>query len=907
MTQPQTYGDAYFTAYRGGAYERTEPWLAQFRLVADRICADIGPRTALDAGCAKGFLVEQLRDRGVDAEGVDISDYAVSEAREDVRPHLRVGSIAEPFGKRYDLIVSTEVLEHLEPADAERAVANFCAHTDDVIFSSTPTEFDEATHINVRPPEYWTELFLRQGFVRDVEYDASYICWWAVRYRRSRDPIERHILTYERELARLRQEKFSRDQLLMRVDERIDALQAEARAHGEAREVEARRSQELEGTLRRLDTDLDSASRQLDEVSECLRHTEWQRAELERRLTRLESTMRGVPFRIAGQVHAVTRRALPHETRRGRALTNAARAAVVLGESGPREVVERARRRRAARPAGGATLPPLDPVNIRYQQWLAAHEPDEEQLRRMRSASRTWAWRPTVSILMPAYQSEPWFLIEAIDSVLAQAYENWELCIADDASPSPAVQETLARYAGEPRIRTVRCEANGGIAAASQAAAALATGELIALLDHDDVLRPAALYHMVRHLAAHPEQRIVYSDEDKLDRHGRRIDVHFKPEWSPELLESCNYMCHLTVMHRSLFEDAGGFRTGFDGSQDYDLFLRCTERAPEVGHVPEVLYSWRMLPGSAAASPEAKPAAYEAARRALQSACDRREERAFVEHGHVKGFYFVRRSIHGDPSVAVIIPTRDRVDLLRELLHSIEVHTGPRRHHIVIVDNASSDPETLAFLDACGHRVVRHPHPFNFSAIVNHGVREAGPADHILLLNNDMVVRTPTWLDGMLEHSQRSSVGAVGARLIFPDGTVQHEGVRVGGENQPADHLDLSHYFGMGRCTRTVSAVTGACLMVKRSLWEEVGGFDERLRVMYNDVDFCLRLRDRGYRNVYSPLAELVHHHSASRSRSLLLPEDTRLFIQRWDPLRPGGTDPYISPHIDSFKNLSYR
>jgi GT2 family glycosyltransferase len=365
-------------------------------------------------------------------------------------------------------------------------------------------------------------------------------------------------------------------------------------------------------------------------------------------------------------------------------------------------------------------------------------------------------------------------------------------------------------------------------------------------------------------------------------------------------------MCHFTVMKRSLFEEVGGFRQGFDGSQDYDLFLRCTERSAEVGHVPEVLYSWRMLARSAAASPEAKPAAYEAARRALQSACDRREERAVVDHSPVKGFYFVRRRIHGDPSVAVVIPTRDRVDLLRELLISIEANTGPRNYSVLIVDNASADLATLAFLDRCGHRVVRHPQPFNFSAIVNHGVREAGRSDHILLLNNDMVVRTPTWLDAMLEHSQRPEVGAVGARLLLPGGAVQHEGVRVGGENVPADHLDLSCYFGMGLCTRTVSAVTGACLMVKRSLWEEAGGFDERLRVMYNDIDFCLQLRERGYRNVYTPLAELTHHHSATRSRRLVLPEDGRIFVERWRPFRPGA-DPYISSHLHSFAPLSYR
>lgn len=914
MTQSQPYGKAYYTAYRGGPYERTEPWLAQFQSVAEHICADIAPRTALDAGCAKGFLVEQLRDRGVDAEGIDISDYAISVAREDIRPHLRVASVLEPFGKRYDLIIVTEVLEHLEPADSERAVANICAHSDDVLFSSTPSDFDEATHVNVRPAEYWAGLFLQHGFVRDLDYDASYVASWAVRFRRARDPIERQVLAYERQLARLLEEKCARDRLLSRVDERIDALEARVQERDE-----------LERTMRRLEIDLAGASLQVDDLVGQLDHVlrvldderrerEIERSALGQRLDEVTRTMQGPPFRVAGSAHRIARRIFPADSRRGRAFGTAARAGIVLAEGGPRAVVERMRLR-AARSRARAdealtvvaeAIPPLEPADVRYQEWLARNDPDADQLRLMRDASRSWSWRPTVSILMPAYQSEPWFLSEAIESVRSQVYENWELCIADDASPSPAVQETLSRYAGDPRIRTVRRERNGGIAAASQSAAELATGELIGLIDHDDVLAPTALYHMVCYFARHPDDAIAYSDEDKIDPHGRRIAAYFKPDWSPELLESCNYVCHFTVMRRTLFDELGGFREGFDGSQDYDLVLRSAERAGHIGHVPMVLYSWRMVPGSAAASIEAKPAAYTAAKRALQSACDRREEPATIQDGYYRGFYHVRRAIRGDPSVAIVIPTRDRVDLLRDALSSIEANTGPRDYRILIVDNASTDPKTLAFLDRCGHRVVRYPKPFNFSAIVNHGVREAGAVDHVLLLNNDVVVRTPTWLDAMLEHSQRPDVGAVGARLLFPDGTVQHEGVRVGGQNVPADHLDVEDYFGWGRCTRTVSAVTGACLMVKRTLWDEVGGFDERLRVMYNDIDFCLRLSERGYRNVYTPLAELLHHHSASRGRRLVFAEDERVFLERWNPFRPGA-DPYISPHIDSFRPLAYR
>lgn len=914
------YQRAYYETHCGEVYERTPTWLTFFGRCADRIVAEIAPASALDAGCAMGFLVEALRDRGVDARGIDISDYAIAQARKDVRPHLRVADLTAPLDGHWDLITCIEVLEHMEPDDAARAVANLCAHTDDVLLSSTPHDHREATHVNVQPLERWIEIFLRNDFVRDLDYDASYLTHWAVRLRRRRDPLERQLVAYERRLWPLLNEKHDRDLVVMQQAEEIAAVVARAAAleeevgscRAEASESTAVLEAEVRGLraeAERLEVDLRDADAQLRRACATIQ-------ELTDRVDAAEAgsaagLVPGGPDtrlgsvdlrRIEVRVRHAARRAAPVGTRRGAVLSVSARAARDL--------------RRGVRSRGGRGAPPdragvlavepaLSDVDERWNHYLSEHDPGEDDLRRMRRISRAWSERPLVSVIMPTYDPEAWYLREAIDSVRGQAYESWELCIADDATPGSVVADTVAEYAEDPRIRLVRRAANGGIAAASASAVELARGDYITFLDHDDVLRPHALFETVRHLLTHSGDDLVYSDEDKLDPLGRRVGAHLKPDWSPELMESCNYVCHLTVMRRTLFDDAGGFRPGFDGSQDYDLFLRATERARGVAHLPLALYSWRMLPRSAAASTAAKPEAYVAAKRALTSALERREEHGWVDDGVHLGYYHVRRRILGAPTVAVVIPTRDRSELLERAVNSVLAERGPRDVRVVIVDNGSTDATTRLYLDTCGHTVVRAPGAFNFSRLVNRGVDAAGDIDHVLLLNNDVAATRTGWLDALLEHSQRSGVGAVGARLLDPDGHVQAEGVRVGGQGHPADHLDLTGYFAYGLCTRTVSAVSAACLMVKRSAWGEVGGFDEGLRVVYNDVDFCLRLRRAGYRNIYTPVAELIHTHSATRGGHHP-GADVRTFLDRWNPTVP-GFDPYVSPHVWSYQPVEYR
>jgi O-antigen biosynthesis protein len=539
-----------------------------------------------------------------------------------------------------------------------------------------------------------------------------------------------------------------------------------------------------------------------------------------------------------------------------------------------------------------------------YDRWREIHEPTAAELERMRRDNGMWELRPLISIIMPTYNPEPDWIRRAIDSVTGQVYENWELCIADDASTESHVHTLLARHAAaDPRIKLVLREQNGGIADASASALQIATGEFVAFLDHDDVLRPHALQRVVEYVRSSPHTDIVYSDEDLLLSGGRRGSPHFKPDFSPDLLLSVNYMCHLLVARRALVEQVGGFRQGFDGAQDHDLILRLTEAAHQVGHVPDVLYSWTQVEGSVAAAPTAKMYAYEAGRRAVRDALDRRGVKATVSFGDQLGTYSVRRAVLGEPEVAIIIPTRDRVDLLRECLTSVETLSTYKNWTITIVDNGSVEAETLDFLEGTGHAVVRRAGPFNYSELMNFG-RSQVDAQYLLMINNDIVTTTPDWIEALLEHAQRPEVGAVGARLVYPDGTTQHEGIGLGNICMASTAVNLDAGW-MGRVVRDVSAVTGACQMVRSSVFDEVGGYDEAMPLAYNDVDFCLRVRATGRLVVYTPHAQLSHREGASRGRTHQL-ADEELFWRRWG--REGGiADPYISPHLRSLNPLQLR
>jgi GT2 family glycosyltransferase len=543
-------------------------------------------------------------------------------------------------------------------------------------------------------------------------------------------------------------------------------------------------------------------------------------------------------------------------------------------------------------------LPPMDRLtwDERYELWLRLRVLAPKRIRAMRREERRFAHRPRISVLMPVFDPDPHWLRAAVESVRHQVYSNWELCITDDGSTNPEIREVLDSYEGvDSRIRTTYLARNRGIAAASNAALSMATGEFVGFLDHDDELKPNALYEVAKLLNDRRDLDYIYSDEDKVELNGRLTSAFFKPDWSPDLLMSVNYVTHFSVYRTEVLRRAGGLRSEYDGSQDYDLALRITEMTQRIGHVPLPLYSWRKVPGSAAASLDFKSYAYAAGRRALADAVARRGHRGEVDHGLVEGRYRVRYRIEGAPKVVVIIPTRDRLDLLEDCVESIQRSSTYPNYEILVVDNESQEPETLAYLDSFPGRVFQYPLPFNYARMMNVATREAGDADLYLFLNNDTEVIAPDWIEAMVEHGQRPEVAAVGARLLYPDGRPQHEGIVIGLQGAAARN-DHGGYFRLGETIRNCSAVSAACMLTRPEVFWDLGGFEERLAVAYNDVDFCLRAREKGYQIVYTPYALLYHEEGSSRGLGgTQAPEDEAFFRRRW---KDQG-DLYYSPSFD--------
>jgi GT2 family glycosyltransferase len=519
---------------------------------------------------------------------------------------------------------------------------------------------------------------------------------------------------------------------------------------------------------------------------------------------------------------------------------------------------------------------------------------------------------PLVSVLVPVFETPEPYLRAALDSVLDQLYPHWELCIADDCSRAEHVARVLHEYEQrDPRVKVVRRETNGHISAASNSALALAGGEFVALLDHDDLLAPDALFHVALLLGRHPDADFIYSDEDKIDDDGRRHDPYFKPDWSPDSFLARMYTAHLGVYRRTLVEAIGGFRAGFEGSQDYDLVLRLTERTQRVHHVARVLYHWRAHAASTASAGAAKDYAFEAGQRALAEALERRGEPGRVEQLPDPGSYRVRYQIREPGLVSIIVPTRDHGADVERCLASVFALSTYRDFEVVLLDNGSTDPaalQTFARWEAAEDRVrvVRYDVPFNFSRINNYAAT-ASRGRYLLFLNNDTEVLTADWIEALVEQAQRPSIGAVGAKLLYPDGTIQHAGVVLGiggvaGHSHKYRDGGTHGYFNMLRTVNNYSAVTGACMMVRREVFERAGGFDEQLAIAFNDVDFCLRLRAAGLYNVYLPDVVLYHHESKSRGhedtpdkRARFL--DERLMMEkRWRIA--GSVDPHYSPHL---------
>lgn len=554
--------------------------------------------------------------------------------------------------------------------------------------------------------------------------------------------------------------------------------------------------------------------------------------------------------------------------------------------------------------------------NHDYDYWLSLNaSPDEKDYLRMAEMEKGFRIRPRFSFVMPTYNTPIKLLRECIDSLLAQTYTDFEICVADDNSPNKSVTNILEEYSKKDnRVRIIKRRTNGHISAASNTALSLATGDYIVLVDHDDLIPNYSLFITAYYINLYPDVDILFSDEDKITVDGQRVQPYFKSSFNKYLMYGHNMVSHLGVYRRDLIEKVGGFRLGLEGSQDYDLFLRCFEQtsSDRILHIPHILYHWRIIPGSTAMSADQKSYAVIAAQSAINGHFERQNLPLRSVDGFAPGCTGVRPSRTFNTSVSIIIPTRNGLDVLQPCIESIFARDHESTE-VIIVDNGSDEPETLAYLEKISQRnnvrILRDPEPFNFSRINNLAAAEAR-GDILCFLNNDTEVISGDWLNRARAFLSMDEVGMVGARLLFPDGTLQHFGIALGmGEHKIAGvpHLGmdaaLPGYFGKARLLQEVSAVTAACMFVRKADFDAVGGFEEELRVAYNDIDLCLKIRGLGKKILADPDITLIHKESRTRGsdkhgeRARRLNEEANWMRERW--ARELDNDPYYSPNID--------
>lgn len=1012
-------------------YEEPEQWEIFFGAIADRIVQDLRPRTVLDAGCAMGYLVAALRERGVEAYGIDISDYAICCVREDIRPYCAVGSLLDPLPEglpeQYDVVVTIEVLEHLYADAGKKAIQNLCSLANTVIFSSSPDDFTEKTHLNVQQREYWARLFAENGFYDDLNYRPTYITYHAACYRKKSDVL-RQIEDYERNIRLMdgvhrdmleqaakrpfqanlywagNEEGFSEAQTLHYIgDERDGQVRMEVRLPkvsalrfdpaekpcivedlhvysdiGTLRAVPENGIEwsgytvfleqdpkfriELEGKaissliirahviplqypentgiLAQLFADWEDAKREQYQT-QLKQQEEQHQTQLEtsrRQIVQLEKDKRAMQEELAHyktHYHA----AIVQREELKRKLSDSERAYSEISNAFFwkitwifRVIVDMVKRPFIKTRYGrlfGKGMRSLKKNGLRntwrkVQDWRKhrqnfvglAKKPlfTKEELEAQRHVQ--FARDVKFSIVVPLYNTPARFLHEMIRSVLDQTYGNWELCMADgsDAQHENVGQICKQYVRKDSRIHYVKLEKNLGISGNTNACLEMSTGDYIGLFDHDDLLHPAALFEVMRAICEQ-DADFIYTDENTFhDKPEDAFCPHFKPDFAPDTLRANNYICHFTVFKRQLMDQAGRFNSKYDGSQDFDMVLRLTEKAEKIFHIPEILYFWRAHKDSVAQGIEAKPYVIEAAKGAITEHLSRVGLEGFVEDTVVPSMYRIKYTIKAIPKISIIIANCDHADDLRKCITSIQKLTTYKNWEIIIVENNSIEIATRDYYQELQQleniKIVTWEAKngeFNYSAINNYGAKFA-TGEYILLLNNDTEVISADWIQEMLMFAQRTDVGAVGAKLYYFDDTIQHAGIGIGiltlagHYHRGFDRCDFG-YMGRLIYAHNVSAVTAACMMIRRNVWKEVGGLDETFQVAFNDVDLCMRIRQAGYLIVWTPYAELYHYESKSRGyddtpeKQKRFEGEVRRFQTRWAKELAAG-DPYYNPNL---------
>ena len=1017
MDYNNLYDENYYKTSCGNISYEDEHFRKFFENVADHIVNDFHPQTVLDVGCAMGYLVAALRDRGVAAYGIDVSKYAISKVREDIRPYCRKCSALDPlptdFPKNFDLVTTIEVAEHLYEEDAIPFIQNICKLADTVIFSSTSDDFSEKTHVNVQQTEYWVKRFAKNGFYNQVGYPAAYISQVAMVFKRTSD-VAHVIENYERNRRMLvtqieeiqrkpfqwnlaatlyydlgkgyteeSKSVFDLKDYKITIDVPVDAGVQKVRfdpvegkgcfvediqaiADDGAVEIQNANGFHLDNfdifintdpqfqivlqgrttgrikikanvypfedmayfsllskfqellkhreeinqyaeKIEKYSSDLLEKTDENMELQKSLEHYKEhyqvainQRTDLTNQLAALQGAYQSISNSTCWKVTKPIRvllDAVKKVLKSNRVTWTFCKGLKCLKQHGVRFTMRKVKYKFSEK--------------ARMKDFYRNHVLSDEE--RKIQEDTTFPKNIKFSILVPLYNTPEKFLKEMIESVISQTYSNWELCLADGSdSEHNNVGQIAAKYAQkDSRIRYQKLEKNLGISENTNACIEMSSGDYIALLDHDDILHPSALFEVMKAICDKSAD-FIYTDESTFMGSIEKGSPNYKPDFSPDTLRSYNYICHFSIFSRSLLLLVGKFKSEFDGSQDYDMILRLTEKAQKIVHIPMTLYYWRIHQSSASANLAMKPKVINAAKNAIRQHLDRIGLCGSVEDSTLISTYRIKYQIIDNPLISIIIPNKDHVEDLEKCINSILKVTTYSNYEIIVVENGSTENITFDYYDELQNRypnieIIHWDGSFNFSAINNYGFRYS-KGKYVLLLNNDMEVISSDWLQEMLMFAQRKDVGVVGAMLYYPDNTIQHAGVilGIGGfAGHSHKHFRRGDYGYMGRLTlaQNLSAVTGACMLIPRHAFEEVHGLDDSFAVALNDVDFCMRIRKAGYLIVFTPYAELYHYESKSRGYEDTPEKQKRFerevfrFQKRWSKELAAG-DPYYNPNL---------
>ena len=888
------YNENYYRHYhlesKSVYYKEYKPLKDFFDNLASQIVKTINPSTVLDVGCAMGFLVASLRDLGVQAYGIDVSEFAIDNVREDIKPYCKVcdarDDLPNGFPRRFDLVVNVEMIEHLYEDDADKVIANICSYTNSVIFSSTDSEINDPTHFNVQPMKYWSKRFSKYKFYRSVEDDMSFVSSQAVLFRKKNATIEELVEDYEYVLNIANKSK-----------EELDI----------SKKILTAKTIEQKGKIDKLSNENDILKIQNESLNYDVEYLEEQTSlqsnELEALTEELSAVIKAhravtgsIFWRISLPIRKLTDN-LKKFFKKNKATKLIYIGLAILKNEGVKGFTSKFKHWALKSSAA--------------KKYIKNNIPTNKQMKLERET--VFKRNVKISILVPLYNTPIDFLKEMIESVINQTYSNWELCMADGSDNEHSkVGEVVRNFANrDKRIKYNKLNNNLGISGNTNKCIEIATGDYIALFDHDDLLHQSALFDVVTAIND-DDADFIYTDECSFEGNILNpVSPHFKPDFSPDTLRSYNYICHLSVFSRELLNKTGVFSSNHDGSQDYDMILRLTENAKKIVHIPRILYYWRIHETSVANNIEAKPYCIQSAKNAIKDQLDRLSLKGEVVDSSVITTYKINYKIIGRPLISIIIPNKDHIEDLKKCISSIIDKSSYDNYEIIIVENNSEEERTYSYYKSLKSNkkinVVNYEGDFNYSAINNLGFKHS-KGDYILLLNNDVKVINSDWLQEMLIFAQRKDIGAVGAKLLFPDDTIQHAGVILG-INGVAGHAhkgwdkDSPGYAARISIAHNVSAVTAACLMMSRNVFLEVGGLDEGFAVAFNDIDLCMRIREAGYLIVYTPYAQLYHYESKSRGY-----EDTPVkkkrfigevvkFQERWNKVLKHG-DPYYNRNL---------